>query len=120
MKHTPGPWHVGYHANSGLGKNRHTLWIGINAADGWQFAIAGAYRRRYPSGQTEHNGKRPLTSEVIEANARLIAAAPELLAACQAALVSSEASEGGGWTTLNAQLRTAIAKAETCYLTTVP
>src|SRR6185369_4458802 len=45
------------------------------------------------------------------ANARLIAAAPDLYEACEAALEYSEASEGGGYTSLNKQLRAALAKA---------
>ena len=60
-KRTPGPWHTGGHGN--------TI---IYAADGWAVADVKVYHNR-------HNGY-----EETQANARLIAAAPELLEACVA------------------------------------
>jgi len=56
-------------------------------------------------------GNRTHDSRFVH-NARLIAAAPDLLEACKVALESSEDEYGGGWTHVNDALRGAIAKAE--------
>ena len=60
-KRTPGPWHTGGHGN--------TI---IYAADGWAVADVKVYHNR-------HNGYGE-----TQANARLIAAAPDLLDALEA------------------------------------
>ena len=62
MEHTPGPWRqVG-----------HTIWAGEpNTTNGPIAEASGT------------------TSEEVEANARLIAAAPELLSACEEALITT-------------------------------
>ena len=57
-KHTPGPWHVS--------KGRSVVWVKAGHQD-----VAGAYMGSYPA----RCGEQDL------ANARLIAAAPELLEA---------------------------------------
>ncbi len=64
-KHTPGPWHTG------IGKAGRIIY----AADGFAVADATVFHGR-------HQGDGPSTTEVE--NARLIAAAPELLAALEA------------------------------------
>jgi hypothetical protein len=70
-KHTPGPWN--YHV-WGTNSGKH---FGIETAD-HRHGICGVS----PNG----NASTLLTIEQHEANARLIAAAPELLAACQSGL----------------------------------
>ena len=91
MSHTLGPW-----ATSKLGDD-----IGIYAdhEHAWDFAIV------------RDGGK---ASETI-ANANLIAAAPELLAACELALGFFEAGGGGGLGSAitMGRLRSAVTKART-------
>lgn len=65
-KHTPGPWFTNR-------QGRSTVYIEAPIRDGWLQEVAAC-------GPTEAG------QEQQEANARLIAAAPELLAALQAAL----------------------------------
>ena len=84
-KHTPGPWHV-------VGESDPE----IHGPDGeW-------ITHQVCSGAGDENNDG-------QANARLIAAAPDLLAACKAALVWFDAAQD---TAAAKQLRTAIAKAE--------
>lgn len=99
-KHTPGPWAVGGIFEED-GENRR----GITSDDGTKY-----HRRillaqvQVPTGLSEHH-------PVVEANARLMAASPELLKACRAALYD----EDKGWTLrpdTAELLRAAIAKAE--------
>ena len=56
-------------------------------------------------------GGRELIATVADCDARLIAAAPDLLNACRDALHVIDASKGDNWTTVD-DLREAIAKAE--------
>lgn len=71
-RHTPGPWAV-YPSNGG------DPIIGPAATDDGRFAIARAYFPNYsPDGIVAARRE-------VDANARLIAAAPELLAACEQA-----------------------------------
>ena len=67
-KHTPGPWHVGHTSNTEEGKNE---FIDIDSKKG---SIARAWHPNVFSG----------TQKETEANAKLIAAAPELLEALKA------------------------------------
>lgn len=91
--HTPGPWHVG-----GIGK------AVVFALDGYAVCNANVYHGRRAA-DTEHN-------------ARLIAAAPDLLALVQDALTGWEAElvgvPNGQWPAQEARVaraRAAIAKA---------
>ncbi|HEJ1718327.1 hypothetical protein [Pseudomonas aeruginosa] len=63
MKHTPGPWFINGH-------ERYTKYVEARIGGGWVQEVAAC-------GPTEN-------PEQQEANARLCAAAPELLEACQA------------------------------------
>lgn len=86
-KHTPGPWHTGA---------RHDLTL--YTEDGM------------PLGDARHMGNK-ITVEEMQANAQLMAAAPELLAMCESALEDGEyyrLSE-----TVKRRLRAVIAKAHT-------
>ena len=65
VNHTPGPWVAVYHPDKALGSDVSTLQHGIKIAE---CGIPG-------------KGRYPRKPEEIIANARLIAAAPELLAA---------------------------------------
>lgn len=88
-KHTPGPWHV----NDGKG----CRWIETSKDD----VIARIY-------------KDSCSRETFDANASLIAAAPELLAALEHYLIQDEIAEGyGGGVGGSARerARAAIAKA---------
>ena len=77
-KHTPGPWTIDF--------NRNTNVEGVSLT----FAIHGREKSYITSGQSaEHlktNGQcdDPILAAECEANGRLIAAAPELLAALEA------------------------------------
>jgi len=68
MKHTPGPWHIW--ENDPKISNSKDYHARISGKDG--FCLAIAYGQTY---------------EEAEANALLIAAAPDLLEACKAAML---------------------------------
>jgi len=97
-KHTPGPWHTGAFGNQI-----------VYAADGW--AVANAQVNHH-----QHKG-----FEEMQANASLIAAAPELLEAC-VAMIEWDAREEDHAVDFHARMmlckaafqkaRAAIAKAE--------
>ena len=93
MTHTPGPWHVGHFRNGCDIVGPHGEDIGyVNASDG---------------------ADEP-TSYPVEANARLIAAAPDLLAAARLALeemVQTVATRNSFTDAVDA-LDAALAKAE--------
>ncbi len=93
-KHRPGPWHVSKY----LGEPSGTLQV-VHASGDVQVADC-----------RETWGYR-LSVEEAQANARLIAAAPDLLEACKAALAVRE-KNGMGEVGVSAQLRAVIAKAE--------
>lgn len=86
-KHTKGPWHRGYVADSqfdrdATGKDirkHHVVWQAIESPNGKRVATTGIY--------VQPNGTKPerIEHEEFEANARLIAAAPDLLAAAETA-----------------------------------
>ena len=88
MKHTPGPWRVG--------KNYASV-----VADHPVPEIRG-------SDDTEAYGGHLICESAAECNQALIAAAPELLAACKAALGAFEQNNAIDW----GDLERAIAKAE--------
>jgi len=109
-KHTPGPWSL---------DRRSTCWAIVDAK-GQDLAYqddAPRFHDGEPCGSVTSRGR---TSKDLEANARLIAAAPDLLAALELAesSLSTYATTGAftpgqpsGW--LLAQLRLAIARATT-------
>ena len=93
-KHTPGPWQC----------IEYPKVFSINAQSKRQIAI-----------MTEHHGDEPMTpmsqfkrSKQDEKDARLIAAAPDLLLACKAALEAFELNAAIDWN----DLENAIKKAE--------
>ena len=102
-KHTPGPWHL---------EKDHD---GVFTAIGEPIAIVGGEETgeqvRFTIGRTCDYG--PHGDEQTTANAQLIAAAPDLLAACEAALMQFEENasydEADGYVVR--QLQSAIAKA---------
>jgi len=98
-KHTPGPWfhrpeelHEGKHRVAGRCPSVYTV------IDGKAFGIADALRIQVvPPGR----------DDIAEANARLIAAAPDLLEACRKALTCASINSD-----VAALIRAAITKAE--------
>ncbi len=91
--HTPGPW--------GVEQTTVSNWIGRMRADGSKVEYIVA-----------HTDRDSLRDDVLvrnDANARLIAAAPELLEACKAGLKACEASGFFGPVEL---MQRAISKAE--------
>ena len=95
-KHTPGPWHL-----EEMGYNSSSYYIRGSSESGDRLTIG--------KGAVAHIPRS--TVNPMEANARLIAAAPELLEAL-AEIVS--AADGEGWNQLDPSLskaRAAIAKA---------
>lgn len=69
--HTPGPWEVFVDSDTGADRSP-----GVDAADGTSVVIFGEEGEWGVGVQGE-------TPEIAQANARLIAAAPELLSACE-------------------------------------
>jgi len=107
MKHTPGPWRVCKRAScwaiqpiTGAAPGNHNDVV----------YVATPYPGDPTAGSVTSQGR---TKEECEANARLIAAAPELLEACEAVLAHlPDADKEGSWDCQSAQiLRAAIAKA---------
>lgn len=103
MAHTPGPWVAPLSSTRMRGRRRYSLEQDPHYAHLW-------------FGDLLLNDLVPDATQ--DANARLIAAAPQLLAACEAvfATVAYPAPEGGSWWRLTdkevAQVRAAIAKAK--------
>ncbi len=89
QRHTPGPWHV-------------NIWTtGRRTIEAGKLVICEVHPTHNAGG--------------IAANARLIAAAPEMLAACrdvEHALIERSRSQPGVWDGALATLQTAISKAE--------
>jgi|HubBroStandDraft_4_1064222.scaffolds.fasta_scaffold64678_4 hypothetical protein len=105
-QHTPGEW-IWKEVND-FPEGKHEPLVGV-ARDG---LLCGHYIARlfHPDGGRGVNSHSP-PSEESYANACLIAAAPDLLAACKSALGTIEM--GGVFETLQYELKKAIAKAET-------
>ena len=107
-QHTPAPWTTDGAANTGD--------LDIVAPTG-RIAMLDCEHRDIFNDEPESDEQR-CSLEVLEANGRLIAAAPDLLAAAQCALADFEGilsefdpeREHPAWETL-AELRTVIAKA---------
>jgi hypothetical protein len=98
MKHTPAPWNIF--------DSRNAYYPGIEGADGKSVIVFGT--------KDEWHGVRGDNKEQAEANARLIASAPELLEALKALIKDRDdgypvgADAGEMWN----NARQAIAKAE--------
>ena len=110
MKHTPGPWHVGNEQDYQVDRYvKRAEWARIRGTDG---GLVAKVESVHPT------GKRQSTDfDVEHANANLIAAAPELLAACRDALfvlenITSLDFSNGGDAKVRKIIRDAIAKAE--------
>ena len=98
-KHTPGPWHIIHEPTL---STYHIRVEDLDAAP-----VASLF---YSSG-----GSRPqLSRELIDANARLIAAAPDLLAACEAIMphLDSDLNAHEPWVKEISAMAAAIAKAK--------
>ena len=94
--HTPGPWAVVPSVRFGSFDGKTTVAsYGISNGSEWVCAIPCYAANTEPSA----------------ANARLIAAAPDLLAACEALLASHKYGDGVGWQHARDKARAAIAKA---------
>lgn len=93
LKHTPGPWHIGRGADG--------LPIIHTAPDTFSSSGQGV----------AHVCKRTMCQEHT-ANARLIAAAPEMYEALRALIERSDANDGDGLLVAFDAARAAIAKAE--------
>ncbi len=93
MKHTPGPWFINGH-------ERYTKYVEARIGGGWVQEVAAC-------GPTEN-------PEQQEANARLCAAAPDLLEGLKKALEPLEMYHAYGWPDRDGvigQIKSAIAKA---------
>lgn len=101
MSHTPGPWKLDCPLTDPL---LHDVCIGYEVpGQGSPIVLASIY-------YDEERGECPTLQEA-NANARLMAAAPDLLAACKAVVDYDIPGRDAG--SLMQQLRAAIAKAET-------
>ena len=100
MKHTPGPWFI----------NRARK---PDNTGGYDYAIDEGHEKilaeTFEHVGWQDNSKKEYEKFPAEANARLIAAAPELLEACKAALMELSGLSNGKECI---QLKQAIAKAE--------
>lgn len=116
--HTPGPWKPGFKADS-PDADRHTVWQYVESPSGHAVATVGCYQRKrfkYKSDDVKR-----ISQEETEANINLFAAAPDLLAACEALVAFQELTDlddepedgeyGDGKRAINAA-RAAIAKAK--------
>ena len=100
-KHSPGPWTIGKVSH----KNQH---VDIDSLNHDPFVGCDEWRTMARTYGTE--GEEEIGSIVMLANARLIAAAPELLEALQSVLDNCLDSEG--LCAAHAKARAAIAKAK--------
>ncbi len=113
-KHTPGPWSVRI-SGTMTGRGPEVYREGAHYDDGSEFVIAEC-----GVSETANHGtgmwKRTVSSGAIGANSRLIAAAPDLLAAanaiCHAIAFATQEELQGAIKEAYVQCRTAIAKAE--------
>jgi hypothetical protein len=83
VQHTPGPWHTLCKSTNLEGREP-------------RITVAGGSRPEAFGGQVAVVGWKDQSTEEAEANARLIAAAPDLLAACEESLRLMDAMAGLG------------------------
>lgn len=82
--HTPGPWTVEFAEHGGYDCMTDAFCIGARVGGGWPAPIAKLDLSHY--GQSQRSREvLPMSRQLAEANARLIAAAPDLLAALKVA-----------------------------------
>lgn len=79
--HTPGPWEAGLPGEADR----------ITADDGTKY-----HRRRTVAWVATHDAYRDMNNEMAQGDARLIAAAPELLEACEEMLSAIESLAANG------------------------
>lgn len=100
-KHTPGPWHYSGEISPCGYEVKHPLYCGevrADESDRYLGSVCEIQSADHVDG---------ISNEEAEANARLIAAAPELLDACEACLARDDIADDE----LGVMLRAAIAKA---------
>ena len=100
MPHTPGSWK----AITRVKATDHSLYARVESVSGFLVAVC-------PDTIDQGNIAKPVSDKEALANARLIAAAPALLAACTAALEFARVYGPGQCATLE-QIKAAIAAAE--------
>ncbi len=108
MSHTPGPWNI--ETVDEVGYSIHGQPIELTGIKAGIHTRIGTVSHVF-EGVAPNAGWQPIPEEMNLANARLIAAAPDLLAACKAALDDDEGDESMGWFKWDA-MRTAVKKAE--------
>jgi hypothetical protein len=101
MSHTPGPWKQGFVADS----EKRPVWTAIESG-GFSVATVGRYLHNYNKASRP---MREISDAEALANARLIAAAPELLDALKAVLETDRSGENFDITI--SMVEAAIAKA---------
>jgi len=87
MKHTKGEWEIIYMTDENFGKPIKVP-ESIRVKEWEHNNLVGDYNGCIVCNLYDSHGNRPHAYKEVEANAKLIAAAPELLEACQAALNS--------------------------------
>lgn len=103
-KHTPGPWNVEHIPGIDMGATAEITAPcedGGTPFDGRSIIVAQVWKT--------NDETRWSDDETAQANARLMAAAPDLLAACNAALAYLDAEDSAG---LVAEIAAAVARAE--------
>lgn len=106
MKHTKGEWNAVYLSPKEIGKRQHIdiLVYGQSDKRNGKGTLIVASIKTQPIWNYNH--------EEAEANAKLIAAAPDLLSACKEALrMYEEIQPTGGWQGVKDELMIAIKKA---------
>lgn len=95
MKHTPGPWLIRVDGTN-TARGPEVFAAGSHYDDGSQFVVADCGATE--TSRSEHHWRRTEDADMIDANARLIAAAPEMLEALEECIVllNARPRAGGG------------------------